>query len=389
MPLLLLAIALSFLQEHLLVFFLAVPRDIKDTRFLIYLLILPLYLGMWCYMTNCLLSKPTLLSILLLLTCFHSEFYLFQFPHPHLLPLKFLLYLLLLLFLLPFVFVALHLISKIIIVLLSPLSHPFQPIIPYLMFLAIIIYHTLISIWLILFLLFLSPQLTLRLLLFPEWQDVMAMELQALELNGTWPLVILPPSKHAIRCKWVYKIKYRADGSLKQYNARLVAKRYTQQEGIDYLDTFSPVAQMVIMKVLLALAAIYGSFLTQLDVNNAFLYSDLHEEFYMCCILVFTMRESLFLLIQFANYMSFYGLKQVSRQWFSKFSIVLLETGFKQSSSNNSLFIQVDDGCFIGLLFYLDDIVIIGNNQARIDNLKKFLDSHLKAQRFGRFEIFS
>ena len=228
MLLLLLAIALSFLQEHLLVFFLAIPRDIKDTRFLIYLLILPLYLGMWCYMKTCFLSKPTLLSILLLLTCLHSEFYLFQFPHPHLLPLKFLLYLLLLLFLLPFVFVVLHLISKIIIVLLSPLSHPFQPIIPYLMFLAIIIYHTLISIWLTLFLLFLSPQLTLRLLLFPEWQDVMALELQALERNGTWPLVILPPSKHAIGCKWVYKIKYRADGSLKQYSACLVAKRYTQ-----------------------------------------------------------------------------------------------------------------------------------------------------------------
>ena len=68
-------------------------------------------------------------------------------------------------------------------------------------------------------------------------------------------------------------------------------------------------------------------------------------------------------------YNSLYGLKQESQQWFSKFSSVLLETGFKQSSSDNSLFIQVADGCFIALLVYVDDIVIVGNNQACIENI--------------------
>ena len=105
----------------------------------------------------------------------------------------------------------------------------------------------------------------------------MPLELQALEHNGTWSLTPLPPEKCVVGCKWVYRIKYQTDGSIEHYKARLVAKGYTKQEGIDYLDTFSPMAKLVIVKVLLALAAIIGWILIQLDVNNAFLHGDLHE----------------------------------------------------------------------------------------------------------------
>ena len=114
-----------------------------------------------------------------------------------------------------------------------------------------------------------------------KWREAMASEIQALEANHTWSLQSLPPGKKAIGCKWVYKIKNRADGSVERYKARLVAKGFTQKVGLDYIETFSPIAKMVFVKSLLAVAAVKGCSLSQLHVNSAFLHGDLTEEVYM------------------------------------------------------------------------------------------------------------
>ena len=112
----------------------------------------------------------------------------------------------------------------------------------------------------------------------PKWQVAMDAEISALEANHTWTVTFLPPGKKPIGCKWVYRVKYKLDGSVERYKVRLVAKGFTQKEGLDYIDTFSPIAKMVSVKAVLAMVAMKGWFLSQIYVNNAFLHGDLHEE---------------------------------------------------------------------------------------------------------------
>lgn len=225
---------------------------------------------------------------------------------------------------------------------------------------------------------------------FAHWRDAMNSELQAMEDNKTWTVVPLPCTHHSIGCKWVYKIKHKYDGSIERYKARLVAKGYTQQEGLDYIETFSPVAKLVTVKVLLTLVVHYNWPLIQLDVNNAFLHGNLLEEVYMDIPLrykhgvVVSKGEKMVCKLQ----KSIYGLKQTSRQWFEKISHALLDFGLEQSKSDYSLFTKGRGDSFVALLVYVDDIIITGSSLTSIEALKSFLDAKFKLKDLGSLRYF-
>jgi hypothetical protein len=219
----------------------------------------------------------------------------------------------------------------------------------------------------------------------PNWVAAMKFEIQALEENKTWSMVPLPLGQRPIGCKWVFKIKYHADGTIERHKARLVAKGFTQREGIDYKDTFAPVAKLVTVRCLLAIAAVRHWPLHQMDVQNAFLHGDLVEEVYMLpppgyC------RQGENVVCRLHK--SLYGLKQASRSWFQRFSCAIQEIGFQQSKADYSLFTQVRGDSITVVLLYVDDMVITGNDETTINDLKKFLNSCFKIKDLGMLKYF-
>ncbi|RZB60244.1 Retrovirus-related Pol polyprotein from transposon RE1 [Glycine soja] len=212
-------------------------------------------------------------------------------------------------------------------------------------------------------------------------------EMQALENNGTWELVPLPPGKTTVGCRWVYTVKVGPNGQVDRLKARLVAKGYTQVYGIVYCDTFSPVAKLNIVRLFLAMAAIRHWPLYQLDIKNAFLHGDLDEDIYMEQPPGFVAQGEYGLVCKLHR--SLYGLMQSPRAWFGKFSHVVQMLGQKRSEADHSVFYcHTSPGKCVYLMIYVDDIVITGNDTTTITQLKEHLFSHFQTKDLGSLKYF-
>ncbi|BBN68869.1 wall-associated kinase 2 [Prunus dulcis] len=194
----------------------------------------------------------------------------------------------------------------------------------------------------------------------PNWQHAMHAELKALQQNNTYSMVPLPVGHKPIGCKWVYKIKYKSDGTIERYKAWLVAKGYTQVEGIDYQETFSPTTKLTTLRCLITVAAARNWFIHQLDVQNAFLNGDLHEVVYM----------------ELPP-----GLRRQGEN-------ICTKAGYQQSKADYSLFTKAEDNSFTVVLIYLDDILITGNDLQEMERLKKFLIQRFCIKDLGDLKYF-
>jgi hypothetical protein len=203
--------------------------------------------------------------------------------------------------------------------------------------------------------------------------------------NGTWEVVERPYGCKPVGCKWVLKKKLRPDGTIDKYNARLVAKGYTQKEGEDFFGTYSPVARLTTIRVLLSLAASHGLLVHQMDVKTAFLNGELEEEIYMDRPKGFVVKGQEGMMCKLVK--SLYGLKQAPKQWHDKFDRTLTSIGFVTNEADKCVYYRYGGGEGVILCLYVDDILIFGTNLELIKEVKDFLSQKFEMKDLGDADV--
>ena len=181
-------------------------------------------------------------------------------------------------------------------------------------------------------------------------------------------------------------MEHNDDNNVIWYKAQLVAKGYAQTHGIDYKETFSPVAKVTTIQTVIALAATKEWHLHQMDVKSSFLQGESDEEVYMVQPPGFKSRKHPQSVSRFKEPM--YNLKQASRAWYSKITQYLHQIGFKMSKFDNSLYIQSDTGGQVFILIYVDDLIIGGEHLADIDHIKKLLSNRFELKDMQELHYF-
>jgi len=204
-----------------------------------------------------------------------------------------------------------------------------------------------------------------------KWKEAMDSEIKSMYDNQVWNLVDQQPGRKIVGCKWIFKKKIDMDGNVSTFKARLVAKGFTQTPGIDYDETFSPVAKIKSIRIMLAIAAFHDYEIWQMDVKTAFLNGKLAENVYMS-------QPEGFVDSKLPNGVcklekSIYGLKQASRRWNLCFDEKVKEFGFSRSENESCVYVKASGSIVTFLVLYVDDILLIGNDIPTLQDVKSWL----------------
>ncbi|RVW30939.1 Retrovirus-related Pol polyprotein from transposon TNT 1-94 [Vitis vinifera] len=213
------------------------------------------------------------------------------------------------------------------------------------------------------------------------WYNAMKDEMSSMKCNDVWDLVELPNGVKTIGCKWVFKTKKDSLGNIERYKARLVAKGFTQKEGIDYTETFSPVSKKDSLRIILALVAHFDLELQQMDVKTAFLNGELEEEVCMKQPEGFPSSDGEQLVCKLKK--SIYGLKQASRQWYLKFHNIISSFGFVENVMDQCIYLKVSGSKVCFLVLYVDDILLATNDKGLLHEVKQFLSKNFDMKDMG------
>ena len=214
-----------------------------------------------------------------------------------------------------------------------------------------------------------------------KWIEAMNEEYKSMQDNKVWELVPLPEGAKPIGCKWIFKTKRDTNGNVERYKARLVAKGFTQKEGIDFKETFSPVSTKDSFRTIMALVTHFNLELHQMDVKTAFLNGDIDETIYMVQPENFISGDPKNMVCKLKK--SIYGLKQASRQWYHKFHQVVISFGFEVNAVDDCVYQKFSGSKFMFLVLYVDDILLATNDIGMLHKTKKFLSKNFEMKDLG------
>ena len=214
-----------------------------------------------------------------------------------------------------------------------------------------------------------------------KWEAAMQEEYDSLMANGTWELAPLPKGRKSVGCKWVFRTKKDASGEVVRHKARLVAKGFSQVAGVDFLETFAPVAKFNTIRCILALGAALDLEIHQMDVKTAFLNGELEEDIYMTQPQGFEVKDFEHLACKLKK--SLYGLKQSPRAWYQRIDAFFTKEGFTRSEADHSLYIKQTGEYLLIVLIYVDDLIILASLLAKLAWLKAKLNEEFMMSDLG------